>query len=806
MKKNFLIIIFLLILINITTAQRRITKGFEYINNKKYSKALKLFDKSIRKQKNVAAAKFGIAVIYTRPDYKTQNFYLAYKSLEYAKKRMREYNNLKRKKYKEKFNISFLTIDSLQDWIVEREYEKTMEEDNAKAWNYFIDLYTDSKYAPKVKHHRDSILFNNVKADGSLFAFKKYINDYPNSIFIEQAIEQKNKVWKKKYDDAFKTLEFTAIQQFQNFYPDYPFYNDSTQKYISYARRAAKLKMHFGFLESTKPYYVRFIKDVAPHEMAFQALLCLIQPQIIDNNLNQAIDTINKYKVYFGDYYKIDSLLKILKRPKSEIEYFSVSDKINTNGNEYMPVLSTDDSTLFFCGENRTDNIGGEDIYFSTFDKNEWKKPYLIRELSTSYSNEAPLAISADGNSLIVFSNGDIFISEKSKAGWTKPRPFKEISTRKNWEADALISADGNAIFFATDSKNNIGPFFKFNQFYHGDYIGNLDIYVITKKDDGTWSEPINLGEKINTPYAERTPFLHPDMKTLYFASDGHPGVGKLDLFKSTRLNDSSWTQWSEPINLGLGINSPKKEYGYRISTDGTKAYFTKFTENQADLYYTFLPENTRPNKVALITGKVINENNKPIQAEIVWENLDNSKKLGTLKSDPITGEYIITLPLGKNYGFYVSKNNYYPVSDNIDLTTENDNIKIHKNFTLIKIDEIIEGKASIELHNVFFDFDKYNLKPTSFPELNRLAEFIKSHNNVIVEISGHTDNLGSESYNKKLSKNRAISVKNYLIEQGCNPKQLIAKGYGDNKPVADNSTDQGRQKNRRVEFKVIKK
>ncbi|MBN2893711.1 MAG: OmpA family protein, partial [Bacteroidales bacterium] len=229
-----------------------------------------------------------------------------------------------------------------------------------------------------------------------------------------------------------------------------------------------------------------------------------------------------------------------------------------------------------------------------------------------------------------------------------------------------------------------------------------------------------------------------------------------------------------------------------------------KFLDNQSDIHYIYLPEKTRPDKVAIIKGVVTDINGNTLQADIVWEDLDNNTKLGNLKTDPATGEYIITLPLGKNYGFYVSKTAYYPVSDNLDLSNFDQNITVVKNFQLIDEQQIIQGQAAIQLHNVFFDFDKYDLKSTSYPELNRLAEFIKLHPDLKIEISGHTDNRGYDYYNNNLSQDRATAVKDYLISQGCNQAQLISKGYGSTKPIANNTTDYGRQQNRRVEFKVL--
>ncbi len=476
----------------------------------------------------------------------------------------------------------------------------------------------------------------------------------------------------------------------------------------------------------------------------------------------------------------------------------SISANINTKANEYFPVITADGQTLYFCSDNRPENIGGEDIFVSHLVDNKWTKPQLIKELSTDTANEAVLSVSTDGNSLLIFSNGKIYESKKTKKSWSKLKYLKELNLG-SWNADASYTADGNNILFSSVSKKNIGG--KGYIFY-----SNTDIYVIHKINDTTWSKPQNLGAVINTTKKERTPFLHPDMKTLYFSSERNDGFGSIDVYKSTRKNDTSWTQWTEPQNLGAAINTKSYDYGFKISTDGQKAYFNSTTiHGDQDIYEINLSEKNKPESVVTITGIVTDNNKKPINAQIIWEDLETGKKLGELMSSPTDGRYTITLPLKKNYGFYVSKQNFYPLSDNIDLRDSLKAMKLDKNFMLTSIKKIIRKGAVIPLKNVFFQSNKYNLQSESFPELNRLAYFIKKHKNIIVEISGHTDNVGSYTYNLKLSQQRANAVRKYLILKNCKPAQIIAKGYGESKPVADNSSDKGKAKNRRVEFKVTK-
>jgi outer membrane protein OmpA-like peptidoglycan-associated protein len=800
MLKNLFIILFILNSYFINA--QNIAKAYKYLDNGEMQKAEKIFDKAIKKRKNLIAAEYGKAIILaksTEPKYTKIYQYLInikqrYPLLKQDKKI--EYQN---------YGLSTKSIDTLKNWVLKKEYIKATKSNDLATLNLFLTLYAGTRQAKKIKKIRDSLLFNNIKKQNTIEAYKKFIENYPESAYNNLAIKKRDSLWKKEYYKAYKNYELYDIKKFDKKYPDYPFYDDSTKIYTSLAIQAADLQLQMGYIKGNKNYYSKFIKAAAPSELAFQALLTIIQPDLEQNNLNSAIDSIEKYKKYFKTSKKINQLIFLLKNPDKNVISKSIGKQINTPAYEYMPVLSADGKTLYFCAEGRPENIGQEDIFVSHFKNGQWTKPKIVKALSSPYKNEAPLSVSADGNTILIFVNGDIFISHKTKTGWSKIKPIKQINTSKYWEADAFITADGNAILFSSDRKGNIGSFHPINHRFHGDFIGNLDIYVIVKQKDGSWSKPINLGPTINTPYAERTPFLHPDMKTLYFASDGHTGLGKMDIFKSTRLSDTSWTKWSKPVNLGFGINSSKKEYGYKISTDGTKAFYAKFFNGQADIFYLTLPKKTRPEKVLVLSGYISDKQKNPLDANIYWENLENFKKLGQLKSNPQNGHYTITLPLGKNYGIYVSKNGYYPVSYNINLTKHTDTLKITKNFRLTQITKIINGQASVKLNNVFFDYDKYDLKKESYPELNRLAAFLKKHPDIKIEISGHTDSIGTEQYNLILSQKRAESVKNYLIELGCKANQLISKGYGSMKPIADNSSEKGRKQNRRVEFKVIK-
>jgi outer membrane protein OmpA-like peptidoglycan-associated protein len=431
---------------------------------------------------------------------------------------------------------------------------------------------------------------------------------------------------------------------------------------------------------------------------------------------------------------------------------------------------------------------------------------------STS-ENDAVNSVSADGNIIVLFGSykgfiggGDNYYAEKTAKGWSDIKAFPKPVNSAYWDCDGFLTADGKAFMFTSDRKGNVGDFVKGGQFYHGEYDGNTDIWVSVKTQGG-WGNPVNLGNVVNTPFTERSPFLHPDGRTLYFSSDGHYGSGSLDVFKCVKLSDTSWTQWSEPVNLGKEINTSGYDVAYKITTDGEFAFFSTDREGgkgSYDIYFLKLPKEAKPERnVVTITGKVTDENLSPLEASLKWSDLSANKNAGELKSDPITGQYIITIPNGSLYSYFAEKSGYYSVSNSIDLSAEN-------SFKEIVVDIVMNSILSLEdksikLNNIYFDFDKFDLKPESFTELDRVYKFLSDNPGVKVEISAHTDAVGGDDYNLQLSQRRAEAVVNYLITVGIEPGRLIAKGYGEGIPVADNETDEGRAANRRVEMKIVK-
>lgn len=471
---------------------------------------------------------------------------------------------------------------------------------------------------------------------------------------------------------------------------------------------------------------------------------------------------------------------------------------INSSYEERAPVISPDGKTLYFIRSGHPGNLGinkdHQDIWYSEFIDGGWSKAQNIGlPLSNSRSNGV-LSVTPDGNTLVLFGHyldSEIpygaSITTKMKGGWAVPIPLliDELNNTSGWYQYYLCN-DGKTLLMSIERI---------------DTFGDNDIYVSFLREDGTWTKPKNLKYQINTRGNDITPFLAADGVTLYWSTNGMGGVGDYDVWVSKRLDDT-WTNWSEPVNPGPPINTEGFDAYFKIDAAGEYAYYAsdKDSFGQNDIFRIKLPEGYEPMPVALVIGRVLSaKDSSPVEALIQYEKLAEKGGSGIARSDPDSGYFKITLSSGYTYGFNAKAENYYGVSDNLDLTDLRKYTELRKDLYLLPI----EKNKAYRLNNIFFEFDSHNLKEESFPELDRLFDFLKN-NDVNIEISGHTDNLGSNQYNKPLSEKRAESVREYLITKGIDPGRIISKGYGESIPLEDNSTEEGRLMNRRVEFRII--
>jgi outer membrane protein OmpA-like peptidoglycan-associated protein len=465
---------------------------------------------------------------------------------------------------------------------------------------------------------------------------------------------------------------------------------------------------------------------------------------------------------------------------------------INTAADEYSPVSTADDKTIIF-----TRQIGqNEDFYQANKVDNQWQKSvYLSDRINTPNYNEGSESVSQDGKFL--FFTGcnrpdgkgrcDIYVATKKGDDWGKPFSLSPPINTPGWESQPSISADGRTLYFVSNRKGGYGGY---------------DIWKSNLTDKG-WSEPENLGPNVNTPYNEQSPFIHPDDSTLYFCSNGWPGMGNQDLFVSRLAKDG---KWQVPKNLGYPINTNGDESGLSLTAGGAYAFFSS---NKLDGFggfdiYTFeMPPDLRPHVVTYVKGFVSDaKTRQPLESAVEIIALENNRPVYQDFSSAEKGDFLATITAGKNYGLNISKPGYLFYSENFSLVGHTSS----NPFFITALLEPIEVGNKVILKNIFFDTNKYQLQPDSRAELQKLIEFMDLNPTVKIEISGHTDNVGNDASNQTLSENRAKSVYDFLISGKIDPSRMVFKGYGKTQPIAPNDNDENRAKNRRTEFKIIAK
>ncbi|HWB91404.1 MAG TPA: OmpA family protein [Puia sp.] len=468
----------------------------------------------------------------------------------------------------------------------------------------------------------------------------------------------------------------------------------------------------------------------------------------------------------------------------------NLGDSINSQVSEYYPTVTIDGDKLIYT---RRVNNFNEDFYESDKENGAWRKSISLPGNINTNQNEGAQNISQDGQWLIFtgcnFPDGhgscDLYISYLTADGWSTPENLGDSINTEFWESAPSLSPDKRDLYFASRQP---------------DGYGGSDIYVSHRLLNGRWSSPENLGPLINTVGDEGTPFIHADNQSLYFTSNGHPGYGGDDLFISRRAPDGSW---SKPENLGYPINTIENEGSLVITADGKTAYYASDRADSRgglDLYSFDMREDIRPAQTLWVKGKVYDRKTlKGLPSSVVLTDLSTGRVISNLQTDE-TGNYLITLPKGKDYAFNVNRRGYLFYSENFSLTREQGDSAFHIDIPL----QPIEANAAIVLKNIFFETNKYEIKPESGAELNEVVQLMKDNPTLHIQINGHTDNVGKPMDNKTLSENRAKAVTNYLIAHGIAAGRLSFKGFGDTQPVADNATPEGRSRNRRTELTVI--
>lgn len=519
--------------------------------------------------------------------------------------------------------------------------------------------------------------------------------------------------------------------------------------------------------------------------------------------------------------------VEALKNPTT-FKPINIGPGINTADPEYFPTITVDGKTILFTRRIKDlripDNPNApesqrqrqEDFYISHLsDKNVWMTAEPMPKNINTINNEGAPTIAADGRTLIFVAcpdvtgsnygenrtgrgSCDLFITKKIGSRWLDPTNLPGNVNSGNWETQPSLSADGKSMYFIRGIRGQGSK-------------KSSDIYVAYLQEDGTWGTPQRLPNHINTPDEEESVLIHPDGKTLYFASKGHPGMGGSDLYVS-RMDENG--NWGKPENLGYPINTQFDENSLMVSPDGEIAFFASDREGGyggLDIYYFVMPEHLRPTKTLYFDGLVYDvDSKKPIPGKFQLIDLKTGKEVIYSEADKITGEFMVSLPLNKEYKLNVEFPGYNPFSAHFNMIATEGLESVHMDVPMIPL---TSNKPNL-LANVFFDLDKTTLRPESYIELNKLRDFLNQNPKIRIELGGHTDTRGDAERNQKLSDGRAKAVVDYLISQGIAANRLVAKGYGETQPVVSDEQiagikdtkeqEKAHQKNRRTEYKII--
>jgi outer membrane protein OmpA-like peptidoglycan-associated protein/tetratricopeptide (TPR) repeat protein len=475
----------------------------------------------------------------------------------------------------------------------------------------------------------------------------------------------------------------------------------------------------------------------------------------------------------------------------------NLGTNINSQGNEFINAIRADDLELFYTGSKSDSGGGGDDFFVSRRESDEvpWPEGQRLQASINTPAQEGALSITPDGRFILFagcqwpdgYGSCDIYAAPSSAGAFLEPTNLGAPVNTAAWESQPSFSSDGRTLFFASNRK---------------DGYGKSDIWTSTLLDDGKWSPPQNLGATINTRGSEMSPFIHPDGRTLYFASDRHPGMGGVDLFLS-RMDENN--VWSDPVNLGFPINTSGDEINIIINTRGNKAYISSERHDGFGGYDIFefeLYDEIRPLPVTYIKGVITDaKTGQPLEAFFSLLDITSGREVVNATSEKKTGTFLVCVPAFKEYALNVSCEGYLFYSENISISGTHSEMKPKQ--VDIQLQPVEKGGKMV-LRNIFFETGKYDIEAESEVELQRIVRFLEYYPSVKIEISGHTDTVGSAEYNLSLSQKRAKAVVDYLIANGIDPQRLSYQGYGFSRPVAGNATPENRAINRRTEIEIM--
>lgn len=652
------------------------------------------------------------------------------------------------------------------------------------------------------------IFFAFMLTPSAVFAQKDSVNIALDLIYNEnfnQAIELYKKVI--KYDKKNPVHHFnlgfcylhtrekrdSAIESFQN-----------SIKYYKKKKHKRDLNINKVKFYLARAYRVNYMFDSSV---------------VILKELKQEVKNRRFLKVIDSELELAEDGAKLLNNPADIVIIQNLGNQINTEYSEHTPVFSADESMLIFTSRRKLneqrkllwDNEYDENIYVAYKQGESWTEPVSISDNINTTEHEATIGLSYDGTMLLIYkeeNEGDIYYSKYINGEWSVPQAFGAGINTKYRETHASISIDGEKLFFTSDRPNG---------------FGGLDIYVCTRKKDGNWSSPVNMGGAINSERDEEGPYIHHDNKTLYFSSKGFGGFGGYDIFTSTIDQDGIW---SNAVNIGFPINSVDDDIFYFPTADGNRAYFSSLKGSgygKSDIYMMSIPQAEKSNLCIMTALLSVCEDDLPMPYIIIKNNQTKKYYSATAKD----GKFIFVTEKGKSYTVSVEVENNEVFSESFTVSEDAPNYMLYKNIrldpdvpcgkaiqTTTEIDSLITPDSTemkyVEIENILFPYARAEKIQTN-PVLDTLALYLKNNKEAIIELGGYCDSRGRASYNFLLGYKRATVVKDYLIEKGVSEEQLIVKSYGEENPITRNKDKNGnwliesQKYNRRVEFRIIR-
>jgi len=595
----------------------------------------------------------------------------------------------------------------------------------------------------------------------------------------------------KYFDKAFESVAL-ALEADSNFVDPYLL--------------RAHMNQELGKPQEAKTDFLKAIAINPEHDARTYYNLALAESELLE--INEALMHVKRYQEFdlssrqqtrAKELQEVLTFRLTLVNNPVPFDPINLGKQINGPYTEHSPSLRADEQVLYFTRRYPAKRKGpgstkyDEDLFYSILQPDgSWGIAKDLGNTINTHYREGASCVSPDGKYLFFTScdrpkglgSCDLYIAFRQGDQWVKPRNLGSNVNSRFWESQPTFSSDGRTLFFVS---NRAGK-------------GKQDIWMTRIGNDSQWTKPVNLS--INTKGSDQSPFIHPDGKTLYFASDEHLGLGKHDLFVTTVLDEEG--NCSEPVNLGYPINSTEDDVSLMVSANGKLAYYASGMEGgfgEWDLYRFELPEEVRPVSVTYSKGLVYDRDTKaPLGAKFELIDLETQKTVVESYADKTNGEFLVSIPVDRDYALNVSAKGYLFFSENFSLKEQAEQDAYAFDVPMIPI----QKGERVVLKNIFFETNKYALKPTSKAELDKLVAFLNNNAAVSIEIGGHTDNVGSKQYNQDLSEKRAKSVYEYLVEQGIVADRLAFKGYNFEEPVATNDTEEGRAQNRRTEFKIL--